>query len=327
MWKRRTSAQEPTVAANSAVLQQPDVFLPLALQPQDARIQFDTLSFADDYNVHPIGLTHNLSTLELFQPEALIDLAKRYNGHPMDSFVAGSAPKANVDFNSVAHGQYAPDVAMTHLDEMPLRILLKRPEDHHPGFKLLMETLLQSISDARGGFGDEKIVRLQSSVFITSAKATTPIHFDPEVAFFTQIEGEKIYHVYPPDNVSEAELEPFYIKSSVEIGRVDASLRDPAKEHVFHLEPGKGLHQPQNAPHWVETCASRSVSYSVVFETNVTKSLGRTRAFNHYSRKAGIAPTMPGLNPAADAIKANAIDAVIPLRKMAGTILRKIKKH
>jgi hypothetical protein len=215
---------------------------------------------------------------------------------------------------------------MTLLDEAPYRVLLKRPEKYDAGFRQLIDALFQSISDARGGFGREKIVRIESSVFISSAKTTTPIHFDPEVGFFCQIAGEKIYHVYPPANVTEEELEPFYIKSSVEIGKVDVNRRDPAREHVFHLTAGKGLHQPQNAPHWVETCSSHSISYSLVLETDATRSLGRTRAFNHYARKAGLVPSEPGQHPVADALKANAMNTVLPMRKLAGKVVRSVKK-
>jgi hypothetical protein len=310
----------------NSVLSESNTRLPNATQPRDALLRFETESFPETFNIEPLPLSHNLSGLDLFKPDALLALAEKYSTHPQDAFVASSAPAPNVDFNSVPHGQHSARVAMTLLDDAPYRILLKRPENQDAGFRELIDTILQVISDARGGFGNEKIVRLESSVFISSAKTTTPIHFDPEVGFFSQIEGEKIYHVYPPANVSEMELEPFYIKSSVEIGKVDVNRRDPAREHVFHLGPGKGLHQPQNAPHWVETCSSRSISYSVVLETDATRAVGRTRAFNHYARKIGLAPGQPGLNPAADAFKANAMSAVLPIRKLAGTVIRKVRR-
>jgi hypothetical protein len=313
------------MASSTTVLSQTDLPLPKATQPGDAALRFATPSFADTFNIEPLATTHNLSGLDIFSYDSLRTLAEKYLVNPADAFVASSAPTANVDFNSVPHGQHAAHVAMTLLDEAPYRVLLKRPEKYDRGFRELIEALLQSISDAKGGFGRDKVVRLESSIFISSAKTTTPIHFDPEVGFFCQIAGEKIYHVYPPANVTEAELEPFYIKSSVEIGKVDVNRRDPAREHVFHLSAGKGLHQPQNAPHWVETCSSQSISYSVVLETESTRSLGRTRAFNHYIRRAGIAPAEPGQHPAADMLKANAMNAILPMRKLAGKVVRTVK--
>lgn len=313
------------MAHSAPVIPQSNIPLSVASLPTDAAIRFETPSFAEIFNVEPVATSHNLSTLNIFSQDALRALAEKYQANPQDAFVASSAPSANADFNSVPHGQHAPHVAMTLLDEQPYRVLLKRPEKYDAGFRELIHTILQCISDARGGFGREKVVRLESSVFITSAKSTTPIHFDPEIGFFCQIAGEKIYHVYPPANVTEPELEPFYIKSSVEIGKVDVNRRDPAREHVFHLSAGKGLHQPQNAPHWVETCSSQSISYSVVLETDATRSLGRTRAFNHYVRMAGLAPSTPGEHPAADALKANAMNAILPMRKLAGKVVRGVR--
>lgn len=304
-----------------------DSQFPRATLPRDARMQFETLSFAKDFNVEPLALSHNLSELDLFKLDSLFELAEGYSAYPQDAFVASSAPSANVDFNSVPHSQHSAHVAMSLIDTAPYRILLKRPEQHDDGFRELINAIFESISDARGGFGNEKVVRLESAVFVSSAKTTTPIHFDPEIGFFSQIAGEKIYHVYPPANVSEAELEPFYIKSSVEIGKVDVNRRDPSREHVFHLGPGKGLHQPQNSPHWVETCSSRSISYTVVLETDVTRSLGRTRAFNHYARKVGFAPGQPGQHPTTDSVKANAMNAVLPIRKLAGSVIRKVRQR
>jgi hypothetical protein len=267
--------------------------------PRDAELRFESAPFAEDFNRRPLALSHNLSELDLFLPAALLSLARKYSGHPMDSFVAAGAPSANAAFNSVPHGQYAADVAMGLLDEKPFRVLLKRPENHDAGFRELIDKLFHSIADARGGFGSEKIMRLESSTFVSSAKTTTPIHFDPEVGFFCQIRGEKTYHVYPPTDLTEAELEPFYIKSSVEIGSVNVDDRDPASERIFYLGPGNGLHQPQNSPHWVETGSSLSISYSVVLETDVTQAL---------------------------ALKSQAMNAVIPVRKLTGSLIRGIRR-
>jgi hypothetical protein len=176
----------------------------------------------------------------------------------------------------------------------------------------------------RGGLGGERLERLESAVLVSSAATTTPFHFDPEVNFFAQVSGDKVYHVYSPAALAEAELEPFYVRGVVNIGQVALKGRDPACEHVFHLGPGKGLHQPQNAPHWVETRASRSVSYAFVFETDATRARGRVRAFNYYLRKARVKPTPPGARPALDGLKAGTMRAVIPARKLVLTTVKTI---
>jgi hypothetical protein len=95
----------------------------------------------------------------------------------------------------------------------------------------------------RGGLGSERVVRLETAIFISSGSTTTPVHFDPEVNFFSQIEGQKFYHVYPPVCAQETELERFYIRGRVGIGQVDLMKLDASREHVYVLEPGKGFHQ------------------------------------------------------------------------------------
>jgi len=288
----------------------------LSIEPQGFRRQFDR---------EPFGLSHNLHTLPLFSFDSLAELAARYAAHPRDYFVAASAASAGVGFTSVHHGQYAADEAMRRLDSAAVRILLKRPENHDLGFRRLLDGLFEQVLELRGGLGRERVLRLESAVFITSASSITPFHFDPEIAFFTQIEGRKVYHVYPPASVSEQELESFYRQGVVSIAEVDLRARDCAQERVFSLVPGQGLHQPQNSPHWVETCAERSVSYSFVFETDTTRALGRTRACNYFLRRAGVRPALPGVHPARDAAKAGAIRAVFPIRRRLSRLVDRLR--
>jgi hypothetical protein len=160
---------------------------------------------------------------------------------------------------------------------------------------------------------------------ISSGSTTTPIHFDPEIGVFSQIEGEKFYHLYPPECTPETELERFYVRGRVDIGNLDLSGLKPEREHVFRLLPGMGIHQPQNSPHWVQTGSSRSVSYTFVFETDASRARGRARAFNYCLRRCGISPASLGAHPGIDAAKARAMQAAIPVQLM-GRILNKTQR-
>ncbi|TCG02671.1 hypothetical protein BZM27_54085, partial [Paraburkholderia steynii] len=137
----------------------------------------------------------------------------------------------------------------------------------------------------------------------------------PEINHFFQIEGDKHYHVYPPSAVREDELEDFYVQGKIEIGQVDLAARDKSLEHVFDLVPGSGFHQPQDAPHWVQTGAERSVSYAVVYETDATRARGRIFAANHYLRKLGVNPQPPGADPGTDNAKSSVMKVVVPVRR------------
>ncbi len=85
----------------------------------------------------------------------------------------------------------------------------------------------------------------------------------------------------------------FYKRGQVDIGQVEMGKRSGAREYVFELQPGAGLHQPRNAPHWVQTHAERSVSYTMVFETAASRVQARARGFNYFLRRAGLSPVAP----------------------------------
>ncbi len=292
------------------------------LTPQQARLDISPVDYQNLYNNTPFGFSHNLHELEIFQFDAICELAERYATAYGDFFVTGSAAAAGSDFFGSGQVALKPTEAIQRLDEQPIRILLKRAENHDPRFRALADQIIGQLRSMPGGLGNRPIQRMQSSIFITSAAATTPLHFDPEVNFFFQIEGDKTYHVYPPDDVAEPELENFYQKGEISICQVKLEERNPEKEQIYNLKAGHGFHQPQNSPHWVQTQAMRSISYSIVYETDVDQALGRTRAFNGSLRKIGMTPAAPGAKPALDKAKA---EAVWPER-FARKVIRRLKR-
>jgi Cupin-like domain len=286
-------------------------------------LDLDAARFRDCFDREPFGFTHQLSDLPLFKPDYLRELTLRYADFPADYYVAASAASASQEFYAGPPLKWRPHEALEHLDTTACRILLKRVDTHDSQFRELLRALFDEVVKFRGGMRGERVVRLDSGVFITSAASTTPCHFDPEVNFFAQIEGEKHYHVYPPATVSEQEMERFYVAGAVNIAQIDLNKRDRSREHVFALRPGLGLHQPQNAPHWVETGTARSISYSFVFETDVSRATGRVRAYNRYLRRLGLSPTGPGVHPSLDMLKERTMRVVTPLRNGARETLQK----
>ena len=251
----------------------------------------------------PVAFTHELHRLPQFARAALERLAASYAGQRGDYFVAGSAAAPGTPFYGVPTVETTAAEAMARVDVAPTRLLLKRPEWFDIAFRALLDQMFEEVAATGIGVRRENLVRLEGGILITSAASTTPFHFDPESNFFSQVEGEKTYHLYEPDALSEAEKEPFFRRAKVDIGQVALAGRDPAKEHVFHLKPGLGFHQPHSAPHWVQTVASRSVSYTMVFETRESRLRSRARGFNHYLRQAGLTPSAPGARPALDRAK------------------------
>jgi hypothetical protein len=294
-------------------------------EAQAPRLQLDPGAVRADFDRRPFGFAHNLHELPLFQPNALYALAEKYCDAPAHCYVSGGASSPGMKFYSGAAVAYKPHEALEQLESGNYRVLLKRLEQFDPRFRELLDTLFQQVMDAVGGIGNDRVVRMESAVFISSAATITPFHYDPEINFFSQIEGEKIYHVYAPAAVTEQELESFYARGEVDIAQVGLNNRERSYEHTFALAPGKGLHQPQNAPHWVETTASRSISYSFVYETVASRAKGRVRAFNHLMRSVGLQPAGPGRSAGVDAAKAAAMRAVLPIRRRVARAVRRGK--
>lgn len=281
----------------------------------DSLLTVDQAVYKTAFNNTPFGFKHCLHQLSMFQPEALAELAKKYGANPADYYVSNSAPTPGTRFFDVKAKTSKPDEALAQLATGPTRVLLKRPENYDAGFRELLDKLFEKVVELRGGLNGEKVERLESGIFVSSASSTTPFHFDPEINHFFQIEGDKHYHVYRPSAVREDELEDFYVQGIVEIGQVDLATRDKSLEHVFDLVPGSGFHQPQDAPHWVQTGAERSVSYAVVYETDATRARGRIFAANHYLRKLGVNPQPPGADPGTDNAKSSVMKVVVPVRR------------
>jgi hypothetical protein len=288
------------------------------------RFELNPAEFAAHYNRVPFGFGHNLHCLDLFSAASLRALCCAYADYPHDYFVSESAPDPGAVFYSVPRAPLRPHQAFDQLAPGSYKILLKRVENYDRRFHQLLHDLFSQIRyQLRQYRYCEEVVRLESSIFISAPWSTTPFHFDPEVNFFSQIEGEKIYHLYAPSALGEDEVEPLYVRATVDIGQVDLGRRDRSTEHSFTLRPGTGVHQPQDSPHWVETTGSRSVSYTFIYETREARQRARVRSFNHYLRRLHVQPMHPGVNAMRDTLKAAAMSAVIPVRKQIGETLRR----
>ena len=290
------------------------------------RMFFEGDVFQKCYDIEPFDLKHNLGSLDLFTPDSIAALADKFANSPKDFFIAASAPTPGTAFYSVPCVGRTPRQALEEIDKIHCRVLLKRPENYDPRFRELLHSLFRQIVTQRGELLGERIERLEGAILVSSGATITPIHFDPVVGFFAQIEGEKFYHVYPPAAVLESELERFYILGIFDIGKVKLDDLDPSRDHLFRLGPGRGLHQPCNAPHWVQTGSSRSVSYTFVYQTAASQALARTRAFNHCLREIGVAPSHPGIHRGADTAKALTMRAAIPVQ-LAARLIHKLRPN
>ena len=103
-------------------------------------------------------------------------------------------------------------------------------------------------------------------VFVSSPGAVAPYHLDPEHNFLLQLRGRKTVHLLDGRDrslVTERHLEALY-GNSPSVGLV-FDERHRAKDRAYELTPGRGLHFPVEAPHWVQNGPEVSVSISITF--------------------------------------------------------------
>jgi hypothetical protein len=138
-------------------------------------------------------------------------------------------------------------------------------------------------------------------LFISCPASTTPMHFDAEHSFLLQLRGRK--------NVSVASFENDRVKLHQELELyTDGKKCDfeamEAVAKTFTIEPGLGVYLPSYVPHWVETEAGISVSFSIPFYTRFSQRAEGVYRVNSWLRKARLSPRQLGELQPLDATKA-----------------------
>ncbi|MEX0902958.1 MAG: hypothetical protein WDZ76_09580 [Pseudohongiellaceae bacterium] len=108
------------------------------------------------------------------------------------------------------------------------------------------------------------MVSSHAVIFISSPKAVTPAHFDPEHNFLLQIRGRKHINVgyFPDRRVARNELARYHAGGHRNLTAI------PPCSNFFNIEPGQGVYLYPWAPHWVYNGPSVSVSLSLTFHTS-----------------------------------------------------------
>jgi ribosomal protein L16 Arg81 hydroxylase len=103
---------------------------------------------------------------------------------------------------------------------------------------------------------------IQGFIFVSSAKAVTPFHYDAEDNIFVQVHGDKAFHIFNNDDRALVSDESYEISP--------AKHRNmPYKEEfeqwaqVFEMKAGDGMFVPYLWPHWVRTGSSYSISMAL----------------------------------------------------------------
>ena len=260
-------------------------------------LHIDEEAFADAFARRSILVRHSLVDHPLFTLEAIAELADRL----APSSVRREHGQLPVDqaHRYVDVGEGPPSASILDVERNGFRISL-RDVQQVPEYAAVVNDCLDHVeplvSAREGG------MRFRSGyLFVSCPAATTPMHFDAEHSFLLQIRGTK--------HVSVAAFEHDQAKLRLELQRyTDGEQCDfeamQAEAEPFRIEPGLGVYLPSYIPHWVETEAGVSVSFSIPFYTRYCQRVEGVYRVNSWLRKARLSPRPPGELEPLDATKA-----------------------
>jgi hypothetical protein len=245
-----------------------------------------------------IAVHHHLVDHPLFTMDAIAQLADRL---PSDSVrrERGDLPLANSGFGYVEVGQGPPSESIRDVERLGLRITL-RDIQQVPEYAELINASLDEVddlvSDREGG-----MTHRAGYLFISGPASTTPMHFDVEHSFLLQVRGVK--------RVSVASFADDPSRRHRELDRyIDGEECDfetmQAQADVTRLEPGIGVYLPSYVPHWVETEAGVSISFSIPFFTAYTERAEGVSRINRRLRQLHLSPRPLGESAPVDTAKA-----------------------
>ncbi len=246
------------------------------------------------YGVAPTTVRHSLTGHPLLSREAMVNLARTMPSHLIEHHLGRDldlvmpdlgwdilkAPPVEVAENIEHNGTW---MVFWHVEEMP-------------EYRALLHEILDPVM-ASVGSRDGEVRPPEGYIFFSAPGCVTPAHVDPEHNFLLQVLGTKefVAGAYPDEATRQRTAERYYG------GAAHRNLDWlPPRALATQLEPGTGVYSPYLCPHWVNTGADLSISFSATFQTARRQKWGAVHCFNSRLRRVGVSPRPPGHNRALD---------------------------
>ena len=286
-----------------------------AIAPSRQLIEGDPRDFREQFNRNPFPVRHQLAGHPLFELPNLMEFARRVAAEsPQDMHYDTGDVGINQRWSETARGGLPVDEAISRIREEQAWIFFKWAEKD-PEYSALLDNCLGQIQEL-SGVDLKRVMKVREAiVFITSPNRITTYHIDRECNFLLQIAGSKTINVFDREDrdvLTEEEIERFW---SVDNNAARYKEKYQDRAHVFHLQPGEGVHIPVNCPHWLKNEDNVSISLSVNFQYR-DSARGNVYRANYALRKLGIRPVPPGRSAWRDAVKKSAVGGVVWARQL-----------
>ena len=234
-------------------------------------------------------ISHRLVGHPLLALDALVALAARIRPVDVEQNI-GTLP-VGIDPADVAHNGLSVEETIRSIRENQSWMVLKFVEQD-PAYRALIESVLDELRSLVAPTTGE-MLKLEGFIFISSPRAVTPFHMDPEHNILLQISGSKTMTVFPagdPAITSGALQEAFHLGGHRNLPYSEAFA---SKGQALTITPGEAIHVPVKAPHWVQNGPEPSISFSVTWRSEWSYREADAHHFNHLLRGIGLKPGMP----------------------------------
>ncbi len=270
-------------------------------------IDVDLEAFDEAFAKRSIQVRHGLSDHPLFTLEAIAELADRL---PPDSVrrQSGQLPYVYTD-GYVEVGSGPPSQTILDIERNGVRVML-RDIHQDAAYAEVIHDCLDQVETALGG-REGGMVHRAGYLFISAPAARTPMHFDVEHSLLLQVRGTKHVHVAafadrPETLTRERER---YLD-----GRQSDFEAMQSVAETFRLESGLGVYLPSYVPHWVETEAGVSISFSIPWFTAFCRRAEGIYRINSLMRRLRLSPRPIGASQPVDDLKIHAHHAWLRMR-------------
>ncbi len=252
------------------------------------------------YPLVPHRLAHGIAAHPLLTIEALAALARRLRPESIEFNAAVDLPLGISNADTPRTGL---DVHQTieRIAECGSWVLLKTI-DQDPAYAALMRDILAEIEPVVLP-GTGPMLRLEGFIFISSPRAVTSLHFDPEYNILFQARGSKTMTLFPaadPQIIGDPFFEAYFTGGPRNLPWFPEREKDGLP---IHIDPGEAIYVPILAPHLVKVDDEVSISLSLTWRSDWSFHHADACRFNARLRRIGLKPASPRLFPQGNRLK------------------------
>ncbi|MBV9646488.1 MAG: transcriptional regulator [Candidatus Eremiobacteraeota bacterium] len=274
----------------------------------------DSERFQRFFDRRAFDFAHALGGHPLFEASRLLALAQRLARDPRDVYYDAGRAEVGQRWDDLPICEVPIDELLRRIETADAWIVLRKAEKD-PAYAAILDTCIDEIIALAGRSLRRRMKLTNAIIFINSPHRVSTYHIDRECNFLLQIRGTKtvsVFDRYDREVLPEEEIERFWTVDN------NAAVYKPQYQDraaVHELLPGRGVHMPINAPHWVQNGPEVSVSLSINFHEH-DRELADIYRVNHWLRRSGLRPTPPRQSRFIDGIKRGVYGSTRSVRRV-----------